>query len=153
MKEAIFQAKKARSIDEVPVGAVLVRHGKILAAGHNSTISRKDPTAHAEVVVLRKAAKIIGNHRISKAHLYVTLEPCSMCAGAIVNARIENLIFGAFDYRSGAVGSAFDLLNNKRTNHKVNIIGGVQQEECLQILKGFFEERRSSDQKTKRTFC
>ncbi len=153
MKEAIFQAKKARSIDEVPVGAVLVRHGKILAAGHNSTISRKDPTAHAEVVVLRKAAKIIGNHRISKAHLYVTLEPCSMCAGAIVNARIENLIFGAFDYRSGAVGSAFDLLNNKRTNHKVNIIGGVQQEECLQILKGFFEERRSSDKKTKRTFC
>ncbi len=142
MRQALSLARRAAEAGEVPVGAVLVRAGVILGRGFNSPISRMDPTAHAEILALRQAATAIKNYRIEDATLYVTLEPCVMCAGALVNARIRRVIFGARDLRFGGVRSKFRAADSELLNHRVEVVEGVLGTECVQVLKDFFEERR-----------
>lgn len=144
MRRAIELARSARDLGEIPVGAVVVQGGDVIAEGHNRTIADSDPTAHAEIVALRSAAAIMGNHRMPDASLYVTLEPCAMCAGAIVQARLESVVFGASDPKSGAAGSVFDILRHDALNHQSGVVGGVLQEECADLLRWFFESRRDS---------
>ncbi len=139
---AIKEAEKAYKKGEVPVGAVAVINGKIVAKAHNSPISLKDPTAHAEVIVLRKAGKKIGNYRLENLTIYTTLEPCIMCYGAMVNARIKELVFGAGDPKGGF---RIFITNEKRLNHKIKIESGILSEECSEILKRFFNERRGTE--------
>jgi len=142
MRIALEEAKAAFLKDEVPVGAVLVRDGRILAKAHNSPISLNDPSAHAEMLALRQAAEIIGNYRLVGAELYVTLEPCVMCAGAIILARIKRVIFGARDPKCGAVTSLYNILTDQRLNHQVEVTEGILQKECGQIMSRFFREKR-----------
>lgn len=142
MREALALAAEAENAGEVPVGAVVVRGGEILGRGHNAPIGRRDPTAHAEIAALRAAAAAIGNYRIEGATLYVTLEPCAMCAGALVNARIRRLVFGARDLRFGGVRSKFRIADSELLNHRVEIVEGVLGAECLRQVKEFFEGRR-----------
>ena len=142
MKVALEEAEEAYRRGEVPVGAVLVREGNILARAHNSPIVSNDPSAHAEMLVLRQAADIIGNYRLAGTDLYVTLEPCIMCAGAIVNARVERVIFGARDPKYGAVVSLYNIFTDKRLNHQVKITEGILREECGEIMSRFFREKR-----------
>jgi tRNA(adenine34) deaminase len=142
MKVALEEAEEAYRRGEVPVGAVLVREGNILAQAHNSPIAKSDPSAHAEMLVLRQAAELIGNYRLAGAELYVTLEPCLMCAGAIVHARIERVIFGARDTKYGAVVSLYNILDDRRLNHQVKITEGILREECGEIMSRFFREKR-----------
>lgn len=142
MKIALAQAEDAYRRGEVPVGAVLVREGNIMAQAHNSPIAKNDPSAHAEMLVLRQAAELIGNYRLAGAELYVTLEPCIMCAGAIVHARVERVIFGARDPKCGAVVSLYNILDDKRLNHQVKITDGILSEECGEIISRFFREKR-----------
>ncbi|MBP7792615.1 MAG: tRNA adenosine(34) deaminase TadA [Candidatus Goldbacteria bacterium] len=143
MKEAIKEAEKSFKKDEVPVGAVLVYENKIIATAHNLIRTKKDPAAHAEILAIRKAAKKLNNERLIDASLYVTIEPCAMCAGAIILARIKNLIFGAKDQKTGACGSVFDVISNKKNNHKVNVISGIMENECAEIMKKFFKNKRN----------
>lgn len=138
MEQALLEAKKALAIGEVPIGAVLVQDGVIIGRGHNQKETLKDPTAHAEIISIRQAAKTIGSWRLTGADLYVTLEPCPMCAGAIVNSRINKLFYGAEDPKTGAVSSLMNLVQDQRLNHHVEVIGGVCQESCSQLLKDFF---------------
>lgn len=145
INEALKLAQQAASKQEVPVGAILVSDGQIIASGHNQPISTCDPTAHAEIVVLRKASQIFNNYRLPKTTLYVTLEPCTMCLGALIQARIERLVFGAFDAKAGAVVSVFQLLDSKQLNHTVSWQGGVLAEACAAPLKLFFQQRRHSN--------
>ena len=142
MKIALAQAEDAYRRGEVPVGAVLVREGNIMAQAHNSPIAKNDPSAHAEMLVLRQAGDKIGNYRLAGAELYVTLEPCIMCAGAIVHARVERVIFGARDPKCGAVVSLYNILDDKRLNHQVKITDGILSEECGEIISRFFREKR-----------
>jgi tRNA(adenine34) deaminase len=142
MKIALEEAEEAYRRGEVPVGAVMVREGNILARAHNSPIVRNDPSAHAEMLALRQAAELIGNYRLAGAELYVTLEPCVMCAGAIVHARLERVIFGARDPKCGAVVSLYNILNDKRLNHQVKITEGILREECGEIMSRFFQQKR-----------
>jgi tRNA(adenine34) deaminase len=142
MQAALQQAQLAAVAGEVPVGAVLVASGEVVAAGHNRTLVDHDPSGHAEVVVLRQAAKIAGNHRLVDATLYVTLEPCAMCVGAIVQARIARVVFGAYDQKAGALGSAIDLSDSSAFNHRFEIQGGLLADDCAAILKKFFAARR-----------
>ena len=142
MKIALEEAQEAYRRGEVPVGAVLVREGNILARAHNAPISKNDPSAHAEMLVLRQAAELIGNYRLAGSELYVTLEPCIMCAGAIVHARVERVIFGARDPKCGAVFSLYNVLTDKRLNHQVKITEGILREECGEIMSRFFREKR-----------
>ena len=142
MKIALAQAEDAYRRGEVPIGAVLVREGNIMAQAHNSPIAKNDPSAHAEMLVLRQAAELIGNYRLAGAELYVTLEPCIMCAGAIVHARVERVIFGARDPKCGAVVSLYNILDDKRLNHQVKITDGILSEECGEIISRFFREKR-----------
>ena len=142
MKVALEEAEEAYRRGEVPVGAVLVLEGNVLAQAHNSPIMRNDPSAHAEMLVLRQAAEIIGNYRLAETELYVTLEPCIMCAGAIVHARVERVIFGARDPKYGAVVSLYNILTDKKLNHQVKITEGILQEECGEIMSRFFKEKR-----------
>ena len=142
MREAISLARKAGAIGEVPVGAILVVGEKAVSRAHNCTINHTDPTAHAEILVLRDAAKILGNYRMVDATLYVTLEPCAMCAGAIVQARLKRVVFGAKDSRGGAVVSGVDVLQNPLLNHRAEFLGGVEEGQCSQLLKDFFQSRR-----------
>ena len=142
MKVALEEAEEAYRRGEVPVGAVLVREGNILARAHNAPIVKNDPSAHAEMLVLRQAADIIGNYRLAETELFVTLEPCIMCAGAIVLARVERVIFGARDPKYGAVVSLYNILADKRLNHQVKITEGILQEECGEIMSRFFKEKR-----------
>ena len=142
MREAISLARKAGEIGEVPVGAILVVGEKVISRAHNCTITHTDPTAHAEMLVLRDAAKLLGNYRIVDATLYVTLEPCAMCAGAIVQARLKRVVFGAKDSRGGAVVSGVDVLQNPLLNHRAEFLGGVEEGQCSQLLKDFFQSRR-----------
>lgn len=142
MKIALEEAQSAYRHGEVPVGAVLVREGNILARAHNSPIALNDPSAHAEMLVLRQAAESIGNYRLSGTELYVTLEPCVMCAGAIVLARVERVIFGARDPKFGGVFSLYRVLDDKRLNHQVKITEGILKEECGEIISRFFREKR-----------
>jgi tRNA(adenine34) deaminase len=142
MAVALDLAREAATLGEVPVGAVVVKEGVIVGRGCNQPIGRHDPTAHAEVLALRDAAARLGNYRIPGCTLYVTLEPCAMCIGAIFHARIERVVFGARDPKTGAAGSVIDLFAEERLNHHAEIVGGVRAEECGTLLSAFFAARR-----------
>ncbi len=142
MQVALEQAQLAASNGEAPVGAVLVAGDDVLARGHNRTIVDNDPSGHAEIVVLRDAGQACGNHRLTGATLYVTLEPCAMCVGAIVQARVARVVFGAYDPKAGALGSAIDLSDSPAFNHRFEIQGGILSDECGALLREFFEQRR-----------
>jgi tRNA(adenine34) deaminase len=142
MREALRLAREGAGAGEVPVGAVVVMGGEIAGRGSNSPIARKDPTAHAEVLAIREAAARIGNYRLEGATLYCTLEPCVMCAGALVAARIGRLVFGSRDLRFGGVRSKFQLADSDLLNHKVEVVEGVLAVECVELLREFFEVRR-----------
>ena len=142
MKEALAEAKKAAAAGEVPVGAVIVKDGEIIGRGHNETETAKDPTAHAEMIAIRQAAKNLGGWRLTGCTMYVTTEPCSMCAGAIVWSRISRLFIGTMDPKSGACGSVFNIPQESRLNHFVEIETGLMQEECISLMKSFFKELR-----------
>jgi tRNA(adenine34) deaminase len=142
MQQAIEQANRAALAGEVPVGAVLVRDGEVIATGFNQPITRHDPSAHAEMQVLRQAALSEKNYRLPGSTLYVTLEPCVMCSGAILHARVERVVFGAHDPKTGAAGSVLDVFSSKQINHQTSVQGGVMSDECGQLLRDFFRERR-----------
>lgn len=142
MRRALELAARARAAGEVPVGAVVVKDSSVIGEGWNRPIAAHDPTAHAEIEALRAAAQALQSYRLGDTTLYVTLEPCAMCAAAIVHARVARVVFGAWDPRVGAAGSAFDLLNAPALNHRVDAFGGVLGEECGELLRGFFAERR-----------
>lgn len=144
MRQAIELAKKAEALQEVPVGAIVVSEGKIIGSGYNQTISLCDPSAHAEMLAIRQAAKTIKNYRILDASLYVTLEPCSMCAGLLVQSRIKNVVFGAFDQKAGAAGSVLNVTQCEPLNHQLNVLGGVLERECANLLSEFFKARRKA---------
>lgn len=142
MRRALDLAQRAAEHMEVPVGAVVVQSGAIIGEGWNRPISSVDPTAHAEIVALRAAALHVQNYRLNDATLYVTLEPCAMCVGAVFNARVSRVVFGAWDLKAGACGSVWDLPRDPRLNHRVDVFGGVCSEQCRALLRGFFEARR-----------
>lgn len=143
MRHALALAQRAAAEGEVPVGAVVVdAEGQVLGEGWNRPIAAHDPTAHAEIQALRAAAEKVGNYRLVGATLYVTLEPCPMCAGAMVHARVRRVVYGAADPRSGAAGSVYNLLQTEQLNHRAEVVGGVLSEECGALLRGFFRERR-----------
>jgi tRNA(adenine34) deaminase len=142
MKLAIEQAKKAEGLVEVPVGAILLRDGKLITQAHNQPISANDPTAHAEIELLRSAGKKLNNYRLPNTTLYVTLEPCTMCLGAMIHARVSRIVFGAYDEKTGVCGSCIDLSTSKCFNHQVEIQGGVLADECKELLQQFFRRRR-----------
>ena len=142
MKIAIQEAIKAEKDDEVPVGAVLVKDGLVIAKAHNQPISTNDATAHAEIQLLREAGKKLKNYRLTGTSLYVSLEPCAMCLGAIMHARIERLVFGAYDSKTGVCGSSENLIEANCFNHKINLVSGVLENESKQLLKKFFISRR-----------
>ncbi len=142
MRRALGLAARARDEGEVPVGAVVVAEGEIIGEGWNRPIAASDPTAHAEIQALRAAAAALGQYRLPGITLYVTLEPCPMCAGAMVHARIARLVFGALDPKSGAAGSVFDLVRTERLNHRITTEGGVLSRECSELLQQFFRTRR-----------
>lgn len=144
MAMALALARRAEQAGEVPVGALLVRDGLVIGEGWNRPIGSHDPSAHAEMVALREAAASVGNYRLPNTTLYVTLEPCAMCAGAIIHARIGRLVFGASDPRAGAVHSLYDLISQPRLNHRVEWRGGVLDTECGDLLRHFFRQRRGS---------
>jgi tRNA(adenine34) deaminase len=143
MREALSLARSAECLGEVPVGAVVVRDGTIVGRGFNSPIGESDPTAHAEIAALRDAARNLENYRLPGCELFVTLEPCAMCAGAILHSRIARVIYGARDPKTGVHGSVVDLFAVDRLNHQTEIVGGVLAEECSQLLSSFFAERRT----------
>ncbi len=142
MRAARAEAKSAAAFDEVPVGAVVVKNGEVIGTGFNRSILDSDPTAHAEVVAIRAAAQAEQNYRLNGATIYVTLEPCAMCMGALIQARISRLVFGAYDEKAGAAGSVLDLADNRQLNHQVEVNGGLQEKECAVALTSFFESRR-----------
>ena len=142
MQAALAQAQLGARAGEAPVGAVLVLAGEIIAASHNRTLGDHDPSGHAEIVVLRAGGRHTGNHRLAGATLYVTLEPCAMCVGAIVQARIARVVFGAYDQKAGALGSAIDLSDSLAFNHRFEIQGGLLADDCAAILQDFFATRR-----------
>ena len=143
MRHALQLAKKAEAIGEIPVGAVLVRNGEIIAEGYNQAIVLNDPTAHAEVMALRAGGEVCSNYRLVDTTLYVTLEPCVMCSGSMVHARVSRLVYGAKDYKTGAVESVMKLLEHESHNHIVESMGGVLEEECSTMLSAFFKKRRA----------
>ncbi len=143
MRLAIAEARQAERLGEVPVGAVIVRHGEIIGRGRNTPIGACDPTAHAEIGALREAAHRLGNYRLTGTTLYVTLEPCIMCAGAMRHARVERLVYGAADPKSGVAGTLADLCRGPGANHDLEVTGGVLAEECGEVLRTFFRARRS----------
>lgn len=142
MQRALELAHQAQAEGEVPVGAVLVKEDQILGEGWNAPIGKRDPTAHAEIRALRNAAKRLGNYRLLDTTMYVTLEPCVMCAGAIIHARVKRVVYGAADPKTGAAGSVFNILNSEQHNHRVQITAGVLEQECSALLKDFFKARR-----------
>ena len=142
MKEALAEARKAYDLGEVPVGAVIVKDGEIIGRGHNLTETQKDPTAHAETIAIRDAASVLGTTRLTGCSMYVTIEPCAMCAGAIVWARIEKLYIGAMDKKAGACGSIFDVVDCPKLNHRVNVDTGILESECKTLMQDFFNNLR-----------
>ena len=142
MREALALARQAETTGEVPVGAVVVVEGEIVGSGFNSPITNSDPTAHAEILALREAGVSLRNYRLEAATLYATLEPCVMCAGALVSARVRRLVFGARDLRFGGVRSKFHLADSDLLNHRVEVVEGVLASECVELIKNFFERRR-----------
>jgi tRNA(adenine34) deaminase len=143
MREALRLAEAAAAAGEVPVGAIVVYGGRAIGSAHNSPVTTGDPTAHAEILAIREAARALNNYRLPGCTLYVTLEPCPMCAGALVNARIDRLVFGARDIRYGGVRSKFRISDSELLNHRVSVVEGVLAGECLELLQAFFAERRA----------
>jgi len=142
MRAALGEAARAMKEEEVPVGAVVVHEGRVLARAHNRSLHLHDPTAHAEILALRRAARKLGNYRLPGCSLYATIEPCAMCAGAIVQARLRCVVFGTEDPKAGAGGSVLAILNHPQLNHRVEVRRGVLQEECASLLREFFRRRR-----------
>jgi tRNA(adenine34) deaminase len=142
MTEALVEAREAAAAGEVPVGAVLVHEGRAISRAHNRTIGDCDPTAHAEMIAVRDAAKALGNYRLSGATLYVTIEPCAMCAGAMIQARIARLVYGCKEPKGGAVETCFAVFDHPMVNHRVEVTGGVLAEECARVMQEFFQARR-----------
>jgi tRNA(adenine34) deaminase len=142
MGEALAEARAAAAAGEVPIGAVVAVAGRIVARGQNRVLRDCDPTAHAEMVALRAAAQAVGNYRLTDCELWVTLEPCAMCAGAMIHARLGRLIYAADDPKAGAAGSVLEVLNHPRLNHRMPVTAGVLADECGELLRGFFRERR-----------
>lgn len=151
MRQAIDQARNAKLLGEVPVGAVLVKDGQVIATGYNHPIGSHDPTAHAEIQALRMAAGQLRNYRVGEATLYVTLEPCAMCIGAMLHARLTRVVFGAHDPKTGACGSLIDLPAERRLNHQTRVEGGLLAEECGRLLVDFFAERRALQRAARQT--
>jgi tRNA(adenine34) deaminase len=147
MRAALDEARTASAAGEVPVGAVVVLNQQIIARGSNRSITACDPTAHAEIVALRQAALELGNYRLPAATVYTTIEPCAMCAGALVWARVERLVYGAPDPRAGAVHSIFEICTSEQLNHRVTVVAGVLEDECRELIQGFFRERRRAPAK------
>lgn len=145
MRAAIVQACIAEENGDVPVGAVIVRENKIIAKGYNQRHHLSDPTAHAEIIALTAAAEFVGNWRLEGCTIYVTLEPCCMCAGALVLGRVERVVFGCFDHKAGACGSLYNIVQDARLNHRVEITGSVCEEDCSMLLKNFFARRRAEN--------
>lgn len=143
MEKALEEAQKAFDVDEVPIGAVIVRNGEIIGAGHNLREKEKDPTLHAEMIAIRNGAAFLNGWRLLDCDLYVTIEPCPMCAGAILQARIKRVVFGARDPKAGCAGSLYNLLQDNRFNHTVEIVEGILENECSTIMKDFFKRKRS----------
>jgi tRNA(adenine34) deaminase len=144
MSHALTLAKRSKDEGEVPVGAVIVKEGELIAEGWNQPIDKHDATAHAEIMAIRAAGLNLDNYRLPNTTLYVTLEPCTMCAGAIIHARIASVVFGATDPKTGSAGSVIDIFTQDYHNHQVDIVGGIMQQECGQILTTFFRDRRKS---------
>ena len=148
MREAVVEARRARDRDEVPVGAIVVLDGVVVGRGCNQPVRVVDPTAHAEIVALRAAARTVGDYRLTGAAIYVTVEPCLMCAGAIVHARIGHLVYGAPEPKTGAVRSTMQVLDHPSLNHRVEVVGGVLERECRELIQAFFAERRADAETT-----
>jgi tRNA(adenine34) deaminase len=144
MALALARARDAAAAGEVPVGAVVVRGDQVIATGHNQPVVSHDPTAHAEIVALRAAAQVLGNYRLDGCELYVTLEPCAMCSGAMLHARLARVVFGASDPKTGAAGSTLDIFSNQQLNHQTTVVGGVESDACAALLKTFFQARRTN---------
>jgi tRNA(adenine34) deaminase len=144
MKIALEQAAAAADSGEVPVGALVISGGEIVGRGNNRNLRENDPTAHAEMVALREAAARVGNHRLLQSSLYCTIEPCAMCAGAMIHARIARLVYGADDPKAGAAGSVLEVVNHPKLNHKMEVISRVLEDECAEVLRKFFQERRKT---------
>ena len=142
MREALKEARKAFEKDEVPVGAVIVSEGRIIARAHNQVELLKDPTAHAEMIAITQAASTLGSKWLNEASIYITIEPCSMCAGALVLARIKNIVYGAQDPKTGACGSVVNIVNHKKLNHRITVEKGILEKECGYLLKEFFKKKR-----------
>lgn len=142
MAAALDEARRAASTGEVPVGAALFRNGAVVARGHNETVARRDPTAHAELLVVQQALGALGTDRLGDCALYVTLEPCAQCAGAIVLAKVGRVVFGAYDPKAGMAGSVGDLLRHPRLNHRPEVVGGVDEAQCGKLLEDFFRAKR-----------
>ena len=142
MKLALHQASVASMIDEVPIGCVIVRNGEVIAKAYNKRINLIDPTAHAEIMALRQAARVVGNWQLVDCELYVTIEPCMMCAGAIIQSRIKRVVFGALEPKGGAFGSSINALDAKNINHRPEIVSGVLEEECAEIIRTYFKNKR-----------
>jgi tRNA(adenine34) deaminase len=142
MAEAIAEARRAESESEVPVGAIAVADGRVVGAGHNRPIGLGDPTAHAEILAIRAAAATLKTYRLKAVSIYVTLEPCVMCVGAMLNARIARVVYGARDDRAGALGSVYDIGRDGMLNHRFEVVGGVMESECAELMRGFFRARR-----------
>ncbi|MBF1171874.1 MAG: nucleoside deaminase [[Eubacterium] sulci] len=147
MKEAIKEAQKAAEMGEIPVGAVIVKDGEIISRGHNLTETTNDPTAHAEIIAIREASKVLGGWRLIGCDMYVTMEPCSMCAGALVWSRIEHLYIGADDPKTGACGSVFNIVQDDRLNHQIAVDRGIMAEESSQLVREFFRNLRNKRKK------
>jgi tRNA(adenine34) deaminase len=144
MQSALAEARKAAEAGEVPIGAIVVHEGVVIGRGQNRVLRDNDPTAHAEIVALREAAAALGNYRLNGCTLYVTLEPCAMCAGAMIHARLDRLVYAAVDPKAGAVGSVLSVLNHPRLNHQMQVEQGILAEESGEVLRGFFRERRGA---------
>ncbi len=142
---ALQEAKAAFKKDEVPIGAVIVHQGKVVGKGHNQTESLKDATAHAEILAIGSASDFLKSWRLENCSIYVSVEPCIMCAGAIVLSRIKRLVFGAYDLKNGACGSLYDIVSDKRLNHQVEITGGILETECVELIQSFFKKVRTKD--------
>lgn len=142
MEAALRLARAAAVREEVPVGAIVVHEGRVVAEAHNEMVHRRDPTAHAELLAIRRALEHLGTDRLTDCTLYVTFEPCAQCAGAIILAKVGRVVFGAWDPRAGMAGSVFDLLRHPRLNHRPEVVGGIMEAECGELLLGFFRARR-----------
>ncbi|MEK6322935.1 MAG: tRNA adenosine(34) deaminase TadA [Acidobacteriota bacterium] len=145
MREALLEAQSAGDDNEVPVGAIVVFDGSVIGRGRNAVIKSSDPTAHAEIVALREAARTVGNYRLTGATMYSTIEPCAMCAGALVHARVARLVYGAKDPKAGAVETHLGICSTDFLNHRVSVEGGILEDECRRVLQSFFRERRNDD--------